>query len=77
MNNKSEIYQTLGETLEAVFKEMYGERMGFTLFVFPFGRPGLADYMSNGDREMMITALRETTKRLEANEIIGEIIGHA
>lgn len=77
MSDKTEIYQILGDTLEAIFREMYGRRMGFALFVFPFSRPSLVDYISNGDRKAMIKTLRGAANRLEANQDIGGIKGHA
>lgn len=36
-----------------------------TLLVYEFNRPGMANYVSNGNREDMIKALRETADRLE------------
>jgi hypothetical protein len=40
--------------------------MGFALLVFPFDSPGTANYISNGRREDMIKAMKETVARLEA-----------
>lgn len=39
-----------------------------TLLVWEFNKPGLANYVSNGDRSDMIKALRETADRLEKNQ---------
>lgn len=39
-----------------------------TLLVWEFNKPGLANYVSNGDRSGMIKALRETADRLEKNQ---------
>ena len=44
--------------------------LGFALFIFPLGGPGLANYISNGQREDMIKALRETLGRLESGKTI-------
>ena len=41
---------------------------GFCVLVFGFDRPGIANYVSNADRESMIKALRETADRLEKNQ---------
>lgn len=39
--------------------------LGFALIVFEFGKPGRSDYISNGNRQEMITALRECADNLE------------
>lgn len=41
---------------------------GFCLLVFEFDQPGLANYISNADRESMIQGLEETVRRLKAKE---------
>jgi len=51
--------------------------MGFALIIFPFENPGVSNYISNGDRDGMIEALRETADRLEKNEVIPAIQGRA
>lgn len=66
------IARALDEILE---HQIYGKRMGFFLSVFEFGGPGVADYISNGEREDIIEAMKETVKRFEANEIIPVTIG--
>ena len=40
--------------------------IGFALLVFDFNSAGISNYISNAQREDMITALRETLKRFEA-----------
>ena len=50
---------------------------GFALLVFPFGDPGISNYISNAQRGDMITALREAADRLEKNEDIPAIQGQA
>ena len=39
--------------------------LGFALFVFQLKEPGIANYISNGQREDMIQALEETLERLK------------
>lgn len=41
---------------------------GFAILVFPFQYPGIANYISNANREDMIIALRECADRLENKE---------
>jgi hypothetical protein len=45
--------------------EIFGEKYGFMLLVFPFGG-GPAHYISNSSRKDMIKALREKADVLEA-----------
>lgn len=40
--------------------------IGFALFVFDFGAPGITNYVSNAVREDMILSMRETLKRFES-----------
>lgn len=46
-------------------KKKLPEGWGFCLIVFPFNRPGIANYISNAKRETMIEALKEKIKVLE------------
>ena len=70
--------QGIARAMEDIFKELYGVRMGFALMVFPFGsEERSADYISNGDRECMIKALREAADKLEAGKTIPITIGEA
>lgn len=41
---------------------------GFALIVFPFCGPGISNYISSGQRNDMIKALRETADRIETNQ---------
>jgi hypothetical protein len=41
---------------------------GFALIVFPFSQPGISNYISSGERETMILALKETVLRLESRQ---------
>jgi hypothetical protein len=67
-----ELMKAAGEALGETF-----ENLGFALLVFPFNEPGVSNYVSNAEREDMITALREAANRLENNEVIGPAQGEA
>lgn len=58
--------RAMGEAL----REVLPKGLGFALLVFATDNPGLANYISNCDREDMIKALRETADRLEKGQII-------
>lgn len=47
-------------------KELGG--LGFALVVYEFGKPGMSNYISNGNREDMIKALYETAERLNGKQ---------
>jgi len=51
--------------------------MGFALLLFKHNVPGVANYVSNSNREDMIKALRETADMLEAKNDIPECKGEA
>ena len=51
--------------------------MAFGLIVFEFFDPGIGNYISNGNREDMIKALRETADRIEKNQVIPAVQGKA
>lgn len=55
--------QKMRNIADFIRKEVAGH--GFALMVFPFHAPGISNYISNGSREDMIEALRETADRLE------------
>jgi len=42
--------------------------LGFCLLVFEINKPGIANYISNGNREDMLQALQETIDRLKENK---------
>ncbi|HLI94243.1 MAG TPA: hypothetical protein VKU83_11555 [Puia sp.] len=42
--------------------------IGFCLLIFEFHKPGIANYISNAQREDMIKSLRETADRLEKGQ---------
>ena len=41
---------------------------GFTLLVFGYDAPGIANYVSTGERNSMIQHLRDTADRLERRD---------
>ena len=52
-----------------------GEReVGFVLMVFPFGRSGRVNYMSNCDRAEVIATMKEQIARFEGRHVPGS--GH-
>jgi hypothetical protein len=55
----------LGAFLDQHFTEVAGERMGFALFVFPFGEGGRISYISNSDRADMLATLKEFIAKSE------------
>ncbi len=70
----------LAAALEQVVSDMYGQKMGYALFMFPFTGEGAAgDYISNAQRPKMIKFMRELADRLERNDpsIIPTTIGTA
>ena len=68
----------LGKVLDEVLEDMYGYRIGFALFTFPFDGDGeVGDYISNGQRENMIKFMREIATRLESREYIPPTQGTA
>ena len=42
--------------------------LGFAVIVFKFKDPGMSNYVSNAQREDMITALEETLNRWKSNQ---------
>lgn len=52
----------LGKMIEGKLPKGFG----FALIVFPFSRPGIANYISNAERQTMIEALKEKIKVLES-----------
>jgi hypothetical protein len=65
MNNQvgAEKMRALGKMLS---EEIPG--LGYALFVFEFYRPGVANYVSNAQREDMIKTLEETLARFKAKQ---------
>lgn len=68
----------LAAAIETGLQELYGEKLGFALFMFPFDGVGKAgDYVSNGQREDMIKFMREIADRIEAGKYIPRVEGEA
>lgn len=42
--------------------------LGFCLLVFEFDKPGRVDYISNANREDMLTAIDEGTQRIRSGQ---------
>lgn len=66
--NTQELLQATAAGLDDVFNgPVRPKRVGFALFVFPFGETvdGRVNYVSNAEREDMLTAVREWLARAE------------
>ena len=75
---KTESLNHLAALIEHILTDIYGQKMGFALFMFTFGdNPEAGDYISNGQKPDMIKFMREIATRLEKNEDIGIPIGTA
>jgi len=77
MIKTEEIMRQIGLEITDVLNEGFPKPMGFALIVFEFNEPGIANYVSNGERESMIKALKETVERLEKGQDIPAVIGEA
>lgn len=65
----NENYQAIADALNRLFNGDASEpKTGFCLLVFGFDRPGIANYLSNADRDSMVQALRETADRIERQQ---------
>lgn len=64
-----ELMTAIGGGINDVIENQFG-KMGFALIIFEFNQPGISNYVSNAQRDDMITALRETADRLEAKQDI-------
>lgn len=58
-------YSELAAMIDRFLEERAGHQMGFTVLVYVPGQPGIAHYVSNGERADCITAMREAADRLE------------
>lgn len=69
MNKKeqytADLMQVAAKNIKDTFRPF---NMGFALIVFPFGNPGISNYVADANRGDMIKLLRETADRLEKNE---------
>lgn len=61
----ADLMQVVAQNMTKTFRPF---NMGFTLIVFPFGNPGISNYVSDANRDDMIKALRKTADRLEKNQ---------
>lgn len=63
--------QLSGEQMRSLgqaIKEVLPKELAFALLVFPIGEPGIANYISNANREDMIKAIEETVERLKKGQ---------
>lgn len=75
---KTDALNQLAALIDLALAELYGQKMGFALFMFTFGdKPEAGDYVSNGQKPDMIKFMREIADRLEKNKDIGTPIGTA
>lgn len=59
-----EIMAVLGRFISGVLEQHHSKPIGFMLTVFEFGKPSVANYISNVNREDMIESLKETVELL-------------
>jgi len=71
--------QVLAESIDEILKIIYGRQMWFCLTAFTFGDDGVnyASYISNGEQEDIIQALKEFADILEKKEDIPTTEGTA
>ena len=62
-----EIMRDLGAGIHRAL-DAYFPNSGFALVVFQLSTPNICNYISDAGRDSMIEALKETTKKLEADE---------
>ena len=62
------VLNILAETIDTFLQSCFKKKLGFCLIVFPFHLGGIANYVSNAEREDMINALEETVLRLKNNQ---------
>lgn len=60
-----EVMNSIGRMIDSAIKQHADRPMGFMLMVFDFGEGGTTSYLSNVERESMITALNEFIQRQE------------
>lgn len=70
MEYTHQVMRSIADAVDEILKEMVGPGFVLTILVYPENKPGIANYISTGQREDMIKALRETADRIEANEDI-------
>jgi hypothetical protein len=72
MTTPKEILQGVAKGLDDVFNgPVRPKKYGFALLVFEFGKTdnGMVDYVSNAERNDMITAMKEWVARAEGRVI--------
>lgn len=69
------ILNYLAQILDDILEKLFGHRMGFTLLIFEFDKPGVSNYIGNGQKEDIIKSLAEAAERLKNNEDIPSTIG--
>lgn len=62
--------QIIGSAVDTALVASFKERKAFVLLVFDFDKPGLGNYISNADRQGIISSLREMADRLEKKEVL-------
>lgn len=62
-----EFLKALSGAVDEIIEENFGERVAFSLLLWPKNAGDKANYISNAPREEMIEALRETLLRWENN----------
>lgn len=69
--------EAIARALNDVLAHVYGKMMGFFLVAFEFHTGEYASFVSNGDREDIIKALREAADVLEQKQDVPPTIGEA
>lgn len=64
-----DLMRLIGQAVDHTLKDNVGHK-GWALLVFDFHESGIANYISNANRQDMIKLLRETADRIENNEEI-------
>jgi hypothetical protein len=65
-----EMHEATAQKMQQVGRLIKNEfpDLGFCLLVFTFEKPGIGNYVSNANRQDMVTSLRETADRLERGQ---------
>lgn len=67
-NDMQGLAKLVGEALNGKGVSPKDHTNGFVLLTFGFNAPGIANYISNGNRADVIQSLRETADRLEKKQ---------
>ena len=57
--------EEFAKLLDELLEKVCGERMGFILMAFPFGREGYCNYLSNAERSDAIKEIKTLLDRWE------------